>query len=482
MSERVPGSRGLATVRVAVGTVIAAAALVGAAALVLLPLPGLAREDGVSVAAHPPASASVATCVGPIIAAGRDASRAAQLTDAAAPALTAAAMSDGQTTDATRSTLAAPDVTGGIGATALRALPNGGAPADVAAAASAQVSAEDLSGFVASSCTRAEMESWLVGGSGSTGASDLVILTNPGEVAARVTITVYGAEGGAVPVAGNNIVVAAGSQRVIPLASLAIGEENPVLRVTSSQAPVRAALQASLTRVLVPGGVDQVGATAVPDTDLVIPGVPVVTTQGGAGESNVPTSLRLLSPGADAQATVTVLQGGAAVGAAQTVPLIAGVPLKLDLGGLATGTYAVRVSATAPVTGAVWATSGFGAGSDFGWFAATDELSAPALVAVAAGPAAGAAPQGPTLTLVSSDGEPQTAVLAAGGATGAKTDVAVPGTGSVTVPVRPGEVYLIDPGAGSVHAAVTYAAAGAIAGYPVEPSASAASAVTVYPR
>jgi hypothetical protein len=46
----------------------------------------------------------------------------------------------------------------------------------------------------------------------------------------------------------------------------------------------------------------------------------------------------------------------------------------------------------------------------------------------------------------------------------------------------PGEVYRIDPGTGSVRAAVTYAAAGAIAGYPVAPSASAASAVTVYPR
>ena len=139
--------------------------------------------------------------------------------------------------------------------------------------------------------------------------------------------------------------------------------------------------------MLVAGGVDQVGASAVPDTDLVIPGVPVVTTQGGAGESNVPTSLRLLSPGANAQATVTVVRDGAAVGSPQTVPLQAGVPLKLDLGGLATGTYAVRVSATAPVTGAVWATSGFAAGSDFGWFVAADAITAPALVAVAAGAA-----------------------------------------------------------------------------------------------
>ncbi|MEO2135593.1 DUF5719 family protein [Microbacterium sp.] len=475
MSNRLPGVRRLTSVRFAVGGVITAAAVAAGVALVALPLPSHTADSTLAIAAHPPATASVATCVGPVLAAGRDATRAAQLTDAAPAALTSAAVSKAASTDAATSTLAAPDVTGGTGPTTLRAAPVDGEPADIAAATSAQVSADDLAGFAASSCARPEMESWLVGGSGATGASDLVVLENPGVVAARVTITVYGAGGGAVPVAGNAIVVAAGTQRIIPLASLALREDNPVLRVTSAQAPIRAALQTSLTRVLVAGGVDQVGATAVPDTDLVIPGVPVVTTQGGAGESNVPTSLRLLSPGADAQATVTVVRDGAAVGAPQTVPLQAGVPLKLDLGGLATGTYAVRVSATAPVTGAVWATSGFAAGSDFGWFVAADAISAPALVAVAAGTA-------PTMTIVSSTGEPQTVVVTAASGTGAKTDVAVPGGGAVTIPVRPGEVYRIDPGTGSVRAGVTYAAAGAIAGYPVAPSASAASAVTVYPR
>lgn len=475
MSGRLPGRGRLMTVHVAIGSVITAAAVAAGVALVALPLPAMSHRSGVSIAAHPPASASVATCVGPVIAAGRDATRAAQLTDAAPAALTSAAVSQGAVTDAVASALTTPDVTGGAGPTTLRAAPVGGEPAEIAAASSAQVSADDLSGFAASACARPEMESWLVGGSGATGASDLVVLANPGAVAARVTITVYGATGEAVPVAGNGIVVAAGTQRVIPLASLALREENPVLRVTAAQAPVRAALQTSLTRVLTAGGVDQVGATAVPDTDLVVPGVPVVTTQGGAGESNVPTSVRLLSPGADAQATVTVLQNGGTVGTPQTVPLQAGVPLKLDLGGLATGTYAVRVSATAPVTGAVWATSGFGAGSDFGWFVAADAISAPALVAVAAG-------SSPTMTIVSSTGEPQTVVLTAASGTGAKTDVSVPGSGSVTVPVRAGEVYRVDPGTGSVRAAVTYAGAGAVAGYPVAPSASAASAVTVYPR
>ena len=44
--------------------------------------------------------------------------------------------------------------------------------------------------------------------------------------------------------------------------------------------------------------------------------------------------------------------------------------------GLEVGTYTVVVTASAPVTGAVRAASGFGAGSDFGWFAAADEVTA----------------------------------------------------------------------------------------------------------
>ena len=60
------------------------------------------------------------------------------------------------------------------------------------------------------------------------------------------------------------------------------------------------------------------------------------------------TSLRLLAPAADANATVTVVRDGAAAGATgqpQTVALTAGIPLQLDLSGLEIGTYTVAVLA-----------------------------------------------------------------------------------------------------------------------------------------
>ena len=96
-----------------------------------------------------------------------------------------------------------------------------------------------------------------------------------------------------------------------------------------------------------------------------------------------------------------------------------------------------------------------------------------ALVAVADGPA-------PQLTLASTSDTAQTVGLT--GIDGERTDVTVPAGGSVTVPVTAGAVYRIEPGDDGIRAAVTYATAGAVAGYPVPAGAAAASAITVYPR
>ncbi|WP_312678129.1 DUF5719 family protein [Microbacterium sp.] len=465
-------------VRLGIGLVVAVVAASLGVSVAVLPVSGLlpaAAGDraAVELPALPPAGPSIATCAGPVLAAGRDTANASMLADAAPQALTEGA-AGGVAPETT--TLRASDVADGAGPTVLTVPPTDGAVTDLAAAGSATVAASDLSGFAASACTRAAMESWIVAGSATTGAADLVVLANPGDVAAQVTITVYGATGQSVPAAGSGIVVAAGTQRVVPLAALALGEENPILQITAAEAPVRASLQASLTRILVPGGLDQVGASAVPTEQIVIPGVPVVTAPGAAGESNVATSLRLLAPAADANATVTVVRDGGAAGATaqpQTVALTAGIPLQLDLSGLEIGTYTVVVTATAPVTGAVRAASGFGAGSDFGWFAAADEVTAPALVAVADGPT-------PQLTLASMSDATQTVGLTGGD--GVRTDVTVPTGGSVTVPVTAGAVYRIEPGDDGIRAAVTYATAGAVAGYPVPAGDAAASAITVYPR
>ncbi|HYP73461.1 MAG TPA: DUF5719 family protein, partial [Microbacterium sp.] len=323
------------------------------------------------------------------------------------------------------------------------------------------------------------MESWLVGGSATTGAADLVILANPGDVPASVDLVVYGATGRTTPAAGAGLVIAAGSQRVVPLAALALGEESPVVQVTATQAPVQASLQASITRVLVPGGVDQIAAGSAPASQLTIPGVPIALAPGDPGASDVPATLRLLAPAEAGSATVTVIGASGVVSDPQVVPLSAGVPLQLDLDGLAVGTYTVSVTASVPITGAVWSTTGFGAGGDFGWFGAADALTSPTLVAVADGPS-------PTLTLVSSAASPATVTVTAGAGAGEEREVSIPAGGAAQVAVGAGEVYVIEPGpdAGSagIRAAISYVGDGSLAGYPVSAGDAAAAAIVVYPR
>ena len=451
-----------------IGAVVAAASLVGAAGLIWLDLPGVSRGT-VSVSAQPPAAASVATCSGPLLASGRDATQAALLTDAAPQAVTSASSARGEVR--TR-TLTPTDVPGGAGPATVTVPPGPeGDRVDLAAAGSATVRADDATGFAASACTRAEMESWLVTGTGTTGAADLVLLSNPGDVASLVTLTVYGASGLVRPAAGKDIVVAAGTQRVVPLAAIALGEENPVVRVAATQAPVQASVQSSLTRVLAPVGIDQSAAVGAPSDTLAIPGVTVTLAPGQQGASDVSTYLRLVAPGANGTATVTVTGTAGAAAQTQTIPVTAGVPLRLDLGALAVGTYTVSVTATTPVTGAVWSTTGFAAGSDFAWFTPAPDLPAPTLVAVASGPA-------PVLT-VTSDVDQTVTLERTGG--GDAQQLRVTANGSATVPVAAGETYRIS-AVSPVRAAVSYSGAGSLAGYPVPSGDAAESAIVVYPR
>lgn len=457
--------------RVVVGAVVAAVVAVAGIGVLVAPWPGVVREP-TPVTAAPPAATSVATCGGPLLAAGRESAAAAAVTDAAAQSVVFGA-SNGAVPAST--TLSPANVNGGAGPIVVRAEPVAGVRTDVAAAGSAQVAESDLRGHAASSCTRAAMESWLVGGSAATGAADLVVLANPGDVAARVTLTVYGAEGAVTPTAGADLRIAAGAQRVIPLAALALGEASPVIQVTAAEAPVRASLQASITRVLTPGGVDQVTATVAPAPELVIPGVEIAQAPGAADASEVPAFLRLLSPSAAATATVTVWGAAGQVGDAQSVDLTAGVPLELDLTGAPVGNYTVRVSSTAPTTGAVWSTTGFGEGSDFAWFVAADELTAPALVAVAAGPS-------PSVTLASSAGTDQQVQLIADAGAGAAQEVTVPAGRAVTVAVEANGVYRIVPDGAGLRAAVSFTGTGQLAGYPVPASDVAAASIEVFPR
>ncbi len=254
----------------------------------------------------------------------------------------------------------------------------------------------------------------------------------------------------------------------MPLAGLLLGEESPVVRVVSSGAPVHASLQAQLTRLLLPGGVDQVAPLAQADTRLVMPGVQVLA----ADASQAGTVLRLLSPGSDASATVTLVPNDPSVSApAPTdIPLTAGLPTSVNLSGAAAGAYTVDVSATAPIVGATWSTTGFGEGSDFAWYVPAPAISTPSDIAVASG-------VGANLVIAGGDTDATVTLTPADG--GAAVTTAVAAGASVAVPVAAG-VYRLETGA-PVRVAMTYAGAGALASYPLWPADAAASALTILP-
>lgn len=454
--------------RLVAGVVTAAVVGGGVVVAAIAPWPTLAREPlGLEVV--PEAARSVASCDGPLLALGRDAAAAGGITEAAASSIVAGA--DG--VEPTSSALATPDRSdSGSAPVVFTADPSDGRPIDLAAASAAVLDETDLRGLAVSNCTRPAMESWLVGGSAATGANDLVLLSNPGDTPATVDLRVYGADGAQDPIAGRQVVVAARTQRIVPLAALRRGEESPVVRVTATGAPVRASLQSTLTRTLIAGGVDQISAVALPSTEQVIPAVDVTVAPDSAASAGG-MSVRLLAPGSDTTATVTVrsVADGSVATEQRDIALRADHPLELELTGMPVGDYTVTATAEVPVVAAAWTSTDLAAPADFAWAVAAPPVDAPTLVAIASAPE-------PTLTLTAAQ---DAAVVVSPVDGGAAQTIELTAGRSRTVPVVAGAIYRIDPGGSTVYGSVGFSAPGRLGTYPVTGSAAAAAELTVYP-
>lgn len=453
--------------RLVVGAAVSVGLVLVTGVAVAAPWPGREAQP-VSIAVTPRPSDTVLACTGSLLAAGRNVERAADLTAAAAQAVVSGSASAALEPEK----LTAQPAFGDAGLV-LTAAPDGDRPADAAAAGSAAVNADDLRGFAASACRPPLIESWLVAGATTTGSADLVLLSNPGDVPATVQLTFYGVKGASVPTGGRDLVVAARTQRVVPLAGLATGEGAPVVRVTSSGAPITAALQSSLTRVLLTGGVDQTGATAASANSVVVPGVVVPQSAVDAAAAGATTIARLLSPGVDAQATVTATAADGTQTFRQVVPLVADEPVEVDLSGLAAGAYTVRAQSQTPIVGAVWQTTGFGQNADFAWHSAAPDVSDDTLVAVPSGPS-------PTLSVTTSAASATVTLEPVSGAPASAVTATVTAGRTASVALVAGAVYRLRADA-PVNAAVTYSGDGALAAFPVWPADTASAALTVYP-
>lgn len=453
--------------RVLIGAALAVVIVVAVIVAVGFPVPGIAR-DALRIVDTPTPSQTVAVCPGPVLATGRTFGAAGSVS-VASPASVVSGSPDGTPRDETLS--ASTDE----GPQVLRLDPAGDVPAVVAAAQSASVADEDLSGFAAAPCTAPQFEAWLVGGATTTGSADLVVLSNPGDVAATVQLTVYSSTGALFPPGGRDVVVASGAQVVLPLAGLVLGELAPVIRVQAEGAAVAAHLQTSRTQTLQPVGLDVTGPSTAPAEHQRIVGL-VTPPPGEGAASNVATaSVRLLAPSQPVSARVTVFAVGSTqqIGESVEVPLTAGIPLDVDLPGLAAGTYTIDVSAPSPIVAAGWSSTAADGARDNAWLAASPALDEPSYVAVA--PASGDVSS--SFRVVAEDAPARVTLTPL--EAGAPISITVEPRGSQSVAV-PSGVWRVE-SSGTIFASIGYAGPAALAGYPVAASAEASAAVVVVP-
>lgn len=441
--------------RLLAGAVIAIGCVAAVTAAVALPWPEIGATPA-QKSVTPAAGDTTLVCSGDFRAVGRNSQDASQQFSAGTPDLTVDG--NGPRED---STLDAPELGDEGGPKRFVGSAEEGGTALLAAAESMTLAADDLSGLAASACREARTESWLVGGSLETGTSDLVILSNPGDVTANVTLTVFGLEE-----SSSTVLVPAGTQQSVPLASIAAGAQSPVVRVTAEGAPVRAMLQSSLVRTLDPSGVDLQDTAGAPSDRIGFSGVQVLDTS----DDTALTVLRLMATEQATEAHVTVRDDGDVV-KEMTAPLEAAAPTEISLEDLDPGVYSVEVDAGASVVGAVRQTTGPGAKSDFAWMTASPDIRGDVLAAIPDGPR-------PRLHIVNPDDAEATVSLTL--SSGKGDEISIPAGGDAVVDVRPDTVYTVS-SEQTIRVAVMLRGKNQLAGWPIWPGAAAQDPILVYP-
>lgn len=409
----------------------------------------------------PVPSETVLSCDGPILALGRDPGDAQGLTPAVDASATLGA-ANGQDPDESRS-----DLAGVADMLRVSQLPEGAEPASVAASVAAEASDDDIAGFAASACRAAQPESWLVGASVQTGTTDILIVSNPSDVAATVSVDVFGTEGRVSPPSGE-FAVRPRSAVALPVAGLAGTEQSPALRVTSEGAPVVATLQSSQVSTLDPTGLDLQQAT-MPARSHVIPRVTVTPDAAESGEAAV--VLRMLATAGSGTAYVTVVGRDSGRTVLETsVDLTSGEPVTVGLPDLRDSSYAVRIDAEVPVVAAAQQLTA----RDYAWATPAEPISQAALVAVPRSPGDGYA-----LALAAGAEDATVRVERVDGSDPRTVDV--PAGRTVEVEVDEETLYRIVPEQSSVAASVGYATEQQITTFAVAPDPATPEPVSIAP-
>ncbi len=462
-----------------VGIGVAALAIAGAT---WLPLPSFSVTPPSSTVVPVP-SDQQRVCPGPLLALAADSSAA---TKASAVGIVSTQYGTSAGSDAQTQPLAPVDDPQGDlnGAPQIVTVPSPSASAKpplIAAAQTQTVHLDDFAGFAAASCGEADSDSWLVAGATTLGQTSLVLLSNPSTVQATVDLTIYSETGPVSSPGSTGIVVAAGTQRIIPLAGLAPNVAAPVVHVVAVGGRILASMEQSDIVGIDPRGVELAGATRPPAQHQVIAGMAVrsinalVAAQSGEAYGSDLPAVRVLVPGTE-EATIrvgAVGETGTSAGNSYSATVKPGVVTEIPLDHLIDGNYTVSIDSTKPIVAAARTSTVNGKAHDFGWFVASDPVADTFLAAIPAGP-------GATLHFASSGEESpaSTVKIVHGGTT---STLKVPGGGAAGLSLPSAGMYTIT-GAAGLYVSTSFAAAGSLSSFAINPPGPLASPIVVYPK
>lgn len=346
----------------------------------------------------------------------------------------------------------------------------------LAAAQLQSVVTETLKGSVGSACAEPLNEQWLIGGSTDLGVTTTLNVGNPGLVSATVQVTVFDEEGKVDAVQTAGVIVAPGTQHTISLNGYAPDRGRIAARVTSTGAPVTAALSVGHRIGLSSFGVSMVDRQAEPATRLVIAGVANAAgakqgpTDAGEGDP-YPVTVRAFAPGgATTTATARALDGRGHATALGTIELLPNAVGELTVGTWPDGAAAIEVTSDAPIIASALGSAERGNDHDYEWFTASPVIAAGQSVSVPV------VEKGSVVLVHPGEGTVEVTVTNAKGkatvtklSPGSARSVTMPNNASITA-------------TGDVFAGVRSIDGASIASYPVLPPSQRDGSLTVYLR
>lgn len=267
--------------------------------------------------------------------------------------------------------------------------------APFAAISTQKLNTETVIGSTAIACQAPANDQWITAGSTMRGVTGTIILSNPGSVAAQVTVTVFDEGESELKIASRDsagLLVPAGTQRIVSLNGFGSSRQSPVVRIESTGAPVTATMGVTEIQDLAPIGADLVGSQTEPRRELLFIGavnyVDHTHTLDHEAEEHddFPAMLRLFAPTAEGPVTATIT-GLTAKGEELPlgeVQLQNGEVADTLISSLPTEVKAVQVVASEPVVGGLRSSVHSGNDHDFTWVAPAASFKAGQRVPVVA--------------------------------------------------------------------------------------------------